>query len=298
MYTSQYSSESASFKRLILKLSALLALALIVSFNCYASLQDPIFTVTTPNITKKFTRSQLLEMPTLRHIQMTNSRAYPGININFAAIKLCDILKPLNISSKATLEFISSDHFYALVPAHYVLNCSDQHSLAYLAIETEDKPWPRLHYNNADKNNPSKTSAGPFQVIWLNPEKSYISNEYWTWNLIEVKEVSLRDANTVIPPPSVKDAHISNGYSMYVSRCSGCHTMNGVGKGKIGPDLNIPLNAVKRFKDDNQLKQFIRDPQSVRPKKNDRMSGTNEESLSNQDLNDLVLYFHYMDQHK
>jgi cytochrome c2 len=273
-------------------------LSLLVGRTFAQATQDPTLTIITPTTTKVLTRSYLLSHYNIAHISMKDSRAYLGIKLNFTAVKLCDILKAFNVHPNDTIELISSDNFFSLVPAKAIIACTNKTAIAYVAIEPEHQPWPQLKYNNPDQHSPNTGSAGPFKIIWLHPEKSYISNEYWAWKVVKIKIHPKLDEKIYLSAPSTKDKHILNGYHAYVSRCLGCHTINHVGKGKIGPDLNAPVSAVKRFNDDALLKKFIRDPQSVRPKKNDRMSGTNEQFLSNKDLDDLVLYLHYMAEHQ
>lgn len=256
-----------------------------------------ILTVETPDAVKKFTRPTLIKMNVI-NIKINNSRAYLNTVIDYDAVKLCEILKPFHIQASDTVELISSDNFSALVPAKYIMNCTDKTSVAYLAIENPNKPWPKLKYNNPDQNHPDDGTAGPLSVIWEHPEKSYISNEYWAWKLVKIKTHHTLNNRDYMSAPKTKDTHILNGYQAYISRCAGCHTINNVGNGKIGPDLNIPKNATEIFNSDAQLKQFVRDPQSVRPKANDRMSGTNEQFLLNKDLDDLINYLRYMTKHK
>lgn len=254
---------------------------------------DPALTITTKSGISVLTRSQLLRDFNVEHIAMHDSRAYPGIKMDYTAVKLCDILNQYQVDPAETIELISSDEFAALVPAADLLHCTDKTAIAYLGVEPAQHPWPRLKYNNADQHNPETKSAGPFQVIWVHPEKSYISNEYWAWKVVGINVYRDLDKKTYLQAPLTQNSHVQNGYHAYVSRCSGCHTINHIGKGRIGPDLNKPVSAVEKFHDE-LLKKFIRDPQSVRAKRNDRMSGTSEQFLSKRDLDDLVQYLHYM----
>ena len=271
-----------------------LAIAILCLSSVTLADDEPVLTINTQAGIISVSRNKLLSNKKIEHMTMSDSRAYPGININFTVIKLCNILKLFHVSNQDTLELIAVDQFSALVPAKLVMNCRSTSSIAYLAIETKQQPWPRLSYNNPDLHNPESGSAGPFQIIWLHPEKSYVSNEYWAWKVVSIHIHSVLDKRLYLQAPATKNRHIQNGYKAYASRCLGCHTLNNVGKGKIGPDLNKPVSAVTRFHDDYLLKKFIRDPQSVRQRKNDRMSGTSEMFLSQRDMDDLVLYLHYM----
>lgn len=263
--------------------------------NVFAN--EPTLIITTPIKKIVLTRTQLLNNRATTNMVMQDSRAYLGTKLNLIVLKLCDILKPLYVGENNVIELISSDNFVALIPAKTIMQCTDKTAIAYVAIETEEHPWPQLKYNNPDKNSPQHGTAGPFMIVWTNPEKSSISNEYWAWKLIEINVLSNLNKNNYLAAPLSEDKRILNGYKAYTSNCLGCHTMNHIGKGKIGPDLNLPVSAVERF-DETTLKKLVRNPQSVRSKHNDRMSGISEKVLSNQDLDDLVLYLHYMAKHK
>lgn len=265
---------------------------LLISNIAYAS--QPSLTIETPTKSKSFSTTDLLKMD-VAHLTMNNSRAYLGITMKYEAVKLCEILKPFHVKQSDTVELISSDNFAVLVPAKYVLNCANHTPIGYLAIETADKPWPKLLHNNPDKSHADEGTAGPFAVIWVNAAN--LSNEYWAWKVVTIKVHDKLDPKIYLNAPSTDDKQVLNGYHIYVSHCAACHTINKIGKAVIGPDLNIPRNPTEYYSDVT-LKKFIRDPQSVRKKKNDHMSGTSEETLSNKDLNDLVVYLRYMSKHK
>ncbi len=159
-----------------------------------------------------------------------------------------------------------------------------------LAIEP-DKRWPII-------DNHTQTTAGPYEIIWLHPERSYISDEYWAWSVVSIKISNKMDYKEVMAPPETKNKAIINGYGFYISHCEGCHTLNHVGKSHIGPDLNCPKNPWEYYTDEKILKQFIRDPKSVRNLANSRMSGSSKQFLSDNDLNDLLQFYNYMQQHK
>ncbi|MBI2786865.1 MAG: cytochrome c, partial [Legionella longbeachae] len=134
--------------------------------------------------------------------------------------------------------------------------------------------------------------------IWTNPERSYISDEYWVWSVVKIVEHTAVDESIVIAPP--KDIPPSNkktilkGYKIYVSHCSSCHTINHIGQANIGPDLSSPNNPLDLYPNVRQLKQFIRDPQSVRKLPKGRMSGSSYIGLNNKDLDDLISYFSFI----
>lgn len=262
------------------------ALFLVVPFSAVQA--EPVLTIQQDGKSKSFTRTGLLSMHTYQ-LDMNNSVGYEGKDMHYTAVRVCDLLKPLSVNSDETVELVSSDNFYALVPAKYLINCKEGSSIAYVAIEPADNPWPQL---------PRGGTAGPFFVVWTNPEKDYISSEYWAWNVVRMNVIAADQLTGVIPAPQNVKQEIKNGYHVYVSRCSGCHTMNQIGKAEIGPDLNYPMSPTKYFASDAILKKFIRDPQSVRIKKHDEMGNFTRQYLSDKDLDDLIAYMHYMDENR
>jgi cytochrome c2 len=265
-------------------------MSFMTSFYVYAIEGAPTLTIESPSKQFSFSRTALFSMQELTQVSMSYNRAYPNVRMTYTAIKLCDLLRRYSIKSTDMLEFIAADHFSVLIPATKIIHCSNRSAIGYLAIEPLNK-WPLL-------NNNTGTTAGPFDVIWVHPEKSYISNEYWSWSVVKIKIHKKLDNKVFLAAPEELDQtiknNIKNGYDVYISHCAGCHSINHIGKGVIGPDLNIPKNPVEYYPNDTVLKKFIRDPQSVRVIKNDRMSGSNKQFLSDADLDDLILYLHYM----
>jgi len=251
---------------------------------------DPTIQIHAGSLNTVVTRSQLLQRKDMITITLANP-AYKGITIPYNAIKLCDLLNPYKINPTDTIEFKGSDGFASLIPAKIVLNCSVNASAAYLAIEPVDHLWPLLH-------NGSVGTAGPFALVWSAPEKSHISNEYWPWKLAQIIVHNKLSSNLFISAPNTKDKQVQAGFNAFRANCAECHSMNGVGVTEIGPDLNAPYNVVEYYKNDAFIKQFIRNPRSVRLMKNDKMSGFDKHALSDQELDTIVIYLHYMADHK
>lgn len=270
-----------------LQVSTLLIMALqIVPWQ--ASFSSPLTIISQKQravLTNKQLHSLRLEM-----LEMDYSRAYPNQKMTYETIRLCDLLKSYEIKPSNVLEFVAEDHFSVLVPAKKVLDCKKNASIAYLAIEP-NKKWPILF-------NHTNTSAGPYAVIWTHPERSYISDEYWAWSVVKIIEHQAIDESIVISPPSnltkKNKKRVLNGYRIYVSHCSSCHTINHIGKATIGLDLTQPKTIFAYYPDKNKLKQFIRNPESVRKIPNGRMSGSSYAGLNDSDLEDLIYYFEFV----
>ena len=70
-----------------------------------------------------------------------------------------------------------------------------------------------------------------------------------------------------------------------------CHSINGEG-GTVGPELNVPRSIVE-YRPIEQLKAFIRDPQSFR-----YSAMPAHRHLSDEELDALIAYFRAMSQRK
>lgn len=253
--------------------------------TCLASTLTIVTQNQTATLNTKKLRSLKLEL-----VEMDYNRAYPNTKMTYQTLKLCDFLKKYHINPGNILEFVAKDHFSVLIPAHKVLNCQKNASIAYLAIEP-DKKWPILF-------NHTHATAGPYAVIWTHPELSYISDEYWVWSVVKIIEHQHVDESIVISAPThiPKKAkkRVLNGYHIYVSHCSSCHTIKYIGKATIGPDLMYPKTIFDYYPNKSKLKQFIRNPESIRRIPNGRMSGSSYAGLNNADLEDLIYYLEFI----
>ncbi len=72
------------------------------------------------------------------------------------------------------LQAVALDGFAAELPAAPLL--STQGARAWLAVEDPAQPWPALAKN--------KPSAGPFYLVWQNPEAAQIGPEQWPFQVV------------------------------------------------------------------------------------------------------------------
>ena len=68
-----------------------------------------------------------------------------------------------------------------------------------------------------------------------------------------------------------------------------CHSINRKG-GKIGPDLNAPRSIVS-YRSASMIKEFIKNPSKYR-----HTLMPDHPDLSEQDLDNLISYFNYMNE--
>lgn len=217
-------------------------------------------------------------------VVMDYSRAYMGKKMDYQCVSMKSLLEKLRVKKANVIELIAKDNFSVYVPAYLFFETDPkQHSIGYLAIEPKTS-WPKLFNDTGD-------SAGPYQVIWTDPELSHISDEYWAWSVTNLVIHQTFPKDMVIAAPQTKQESVLKGHQIYISHCAACHNINHIGKAVIGPDLsgkNAPFTAYPSRK---KLVAFIRNPNQFR---SGRMSGSSLEGLPNEQLENLMDYFEFL----
>ncbi|OEH45786.1 hypothetical protein lpari_03299 [Legionella parisiensis] len=149
--------------------------------------------IITPKQSFTLTNPELLSHPYLTQVTINNDRAYPNKIMPHKVIPLCKLLAPFQIRQHDIIELIAKDNFHVYVPAVKIMDCSKNASIAMLAIEPVSK-WPIIDNNTG-------LTAGPYEIIWLYPERSYISNEYWAWSITTIKIIRKLNYQHVLAPP-------------------------------------------------------------------------------------------------
>lgn len=189
------------------------------------------------------------------------------------------------------LQLVARDGFVAEIPASVLLN--HQGATAWLAIEDPAQPWPKLAEN--------PNGAGPFYLVWTDPQAAHISPEQWPYQLASIRALSGVDARfpAIVPDSSVPaNSPVRHGFAVFKRTCFACHTLNGEGDSRLGPDLNIPYSPTEYLRAD-LLRAYIRNPQSLRRWPQARMLGfPTQASLSDADLDAVLDYLRYMAKHK
>lgn len=233
----------------------------------------------------KFTLSnKLLAIYPTQTVSMGYSRAYPHKKMDYQSILMKTLLTQLKVKQTDVIELIAKDNFSVYVPANLLLQTnSNKNSIAYLAIEPKSS-WPKL-------NNDTNDSAGPYQVIWTNPELSHISDEYWAWSVTDIAIHKTFPKHMIISSPQTENRSVLKGYQIYISHCAACHNINHVGKAVIGPDIGGSKNPLWIYKTKQKLAAFIRNPNQFRP---GRMSGSSKAGLTDDQLDNLIDYFAFL----
>jgi mono/diheme cytochrome c family protein len=229
----------------------------------------------------------LLARPDVQSISVPLDVAFKH-SMPYRAVPLADLLH--GITPADHLQFIGADGFAAEIPAALILNRHG--SAAWLAIEDPASPWPALPGQHAD--------AGPFYVVWTKPQAARVGPEQWPYQLVTIRKLDSVVARfpALLPDPSLPAASpVRRGLTVFQHTCFACHTLNGAGDAKLGPDLNIPYNPVE-YLDARLLRAYIRNPQSLRRWPQAKMPGFSPQALSDADLDALLAYLRYMAGHK
>lgn len=249
--------------------------------------------ITSGDQVKTFSRELLLSSPHVRTLVVKQDPAYDGRPMTYQAVPISEVFKEFTLKADSTLLFTCLDGFSAPIDATKVLNQDPKGSIAYLAVETVESPWPNLKPGNP-------ASAGPFYLVWENPEKSKVSREEWPFQLsgFQVKPPLAEQFPLIYPPGHLpKDSVVGRGFKVFAQNCFTCHTMNGQGASQMGPDLNLPFSPIEYFQPGYLAKQ-IRDPQSVKRWPQGKMPAFDKASLSDADLKAVIEYLRHMSKHR
>jgi mono/diheme cytochrome c family protein len=229
----------------------------------------------------------LLRRPDVRTITVPNDVAFHR-TMHYRAVPLAALLK--GADARDHLQFVASDGFAAEMPASLVLDA--HRSEAWLAIEDPAKPWPALSKHRG--------SAGPFYIVWTQPQGAPVNPEQWPYQLAAIRKLGGVAARfpAIVPDPSLPAGDVvQRGFAVFQRTCFACHTLNGQGDARLGPDLNLPHNPTEYLRAD-LLRAFIRDPQSLRRWPQAKMQGFNAQALSDADLDAVLAYLRHMAQRR
>jgi hypothetical protein len=90
---------------------------------------------------------------------------------------VANLFKGLTIPEFAAIQCNAADGFSAIVEKTRLLSTDPRASKAYLAIEDPKRPWPDLVGKT--------TSAGPFYLVWTDPQASAIGREEWPFQVVK-----------------------------------------------------------------------------------------------------------------
>ena len=226
---------------------------------------------------------ELLKHPQLQTLTINNDVSYKK-DMTYQAVPLAALLT--GVKPEDHLQAVALDGFAAELAAAPLLNKDG--ARAWLAIEDPARPWPPL--------SAGKHSAGPFYLVWTDPQAGNISPEQWPFEVASIKLMApvAQRFPALLPDPALKaDDPVNQGFALFQKNCLACHRLNGAGDAQFGPDLNIPYSPTEYFGADF-LNRYIRDPQSLRQWPQAKMPGFSAQVLPDGDLEMLVGYLKHM----
>jgi mono/diheme cytochrome c family protein len=254
---------------------------------CSASVRaepgQPVRTMTAGAVTNHFTAAELLSRGDLATLQIPPNVDY-RVPLNVQAVPLLDLLAVFRLEGFDRLEASATDGFVAQIPLALIEAGKRGGSVAWVAVEDPNHPWPKLPGKDA--------SAGPLYLIWQYPERSRVSNEQWPYmleRLTAVESPELRWPQLKVDGSLPGDAPARRGEEVFATQCLPCHRLNGGGGSQIGPDLGQPMAATD-YMTESGINTLVRDPKSVRTWPQQQMPAFPATVLPDTDLNTLIAY--------
>lgn len=227
--------------------------------------------------------SQLLVHPQIQTIKISEDVAYKRA-MSYRAVPLSALLE--GVTAQDHLQAVATDGFAAEISAAPVIQ--PKGSKAWLAIEDPAHPWPALSTGTH--------SAGPFYLVWTEPSADNIGREEWPYAMSTLRvlaSVSERFPALLPDPKLAADDPVNKGFALFQKNCLACHRLNAAGDSQLGPDLNLPYSPTEYFSA-GYLRQYIRNPQSLREWPQGKMPSIPKEVLSETELDQVIAYLEHM----
>ena len=234
-----------------------------------------------PAGSRRLDSAVLLATPATQDIDVPDDVAY-GRPMRFRAVPLAPLLAAAGFTAADTVEAVALDGYVAQLPAAALLSDAADGAQAWLAIEPPDAPWPKLPRGEG--------TAGPFYLVWQEPQAGGITPEQWPFQLAVLRRVAApAERWPALNPPAGAGSDAQRGLAVFVQHCLPCHRLNGAGEATIGPDLNRPMSPVEYFRPD-LLRRYLREPAALRTWPGQGMPGFAESVLPAADLEALLAY--------
>lgn len=251
---------------------------------------EPSLVITKGGESRQYTAASLLARVDIASISVPYDVSYRR-SATYRAVPLLALLGRNNegrgwAGRFDTLEARATDGFIAQIPLELVTRGATGGAVAWLAIEDPARPWEPLPHHTK--------SAGPFYLVWENPQSSNIRSEQWPHWLVSLELVeSPLHRWPQLELPAGQTAAARAGQKIFLSFCLPCHRFNGGGASDTGPDLGQPMNATE-YLTDAGLRGIIRNPRSVRTWPNQTMGGFGSKTLPDADVDNLLVYLRAM----
>src|SRR4051794_21534904 len=141
---------------------------------------EPFLMLDLGGVARRFTVAELLARPDATEMVIPNDPSYQRA-VRYRAVPLLPLLADLPQGPFDTLEARATDGFVAQIPLSLVRQGAEGGAAAWIAIEPPDEPWSALPGK--------KTGAGPFYLVWKQPERSGVLPEQWPYHLASLTAV-------------------------------------------------------------------------------------------------------------
>jgi mono/diheme cytochrome c family protein len=240
---------------------------------------------------QRITATELLARPDAAVLIVPKDVSY-NREMKYCAVPLLGLIGDALRAGVDTIEARALDGFVSQIPSALVKKGTTGGAVAWIAVEDPDSPWPNLPGQEA--------SAGPFYLVWENPERSAIGREQWPFSLAGltgVEDPITRWPQMAVDPTLPDKSSERQGQGVFIKNCMPCHRLNGAGRGDMAPDLGQPMN-VTEYMSEAGLRALIRDPKAVRSWPQQQMIGFDKKTVSDTELDALIAYLAYMAKHK
>jgi mono/diheme cytochrome c family protein len=203
---------------------------------------EPGVTVTSADILAKW-------QSLAKWVDVRNDPVYESPK-RFKAIPLTALLTTIGCSNPNSEVHISCKD-------GYVANLSGTEALdgsGFLAFA--DEMFPERPGFSPLKTKSGLVDPGPLYLFWDRDSR----NRPRPYQIEQIELCSANDTLARARPSG--DAKAQRGFEVFKRNCSPCHAVNGAG-GRVGIDLNIPMNVTEYWKK-TALKQLLIDPSLVR----------------------------------
>ena len=243
---------------------------------------SPVLVVTAGGATRQFTADDLLARRDTATLAVPHDPAY-GRAMSYFAVPLSALLSALPPDAADTIQARAIDGFVAELPRTLIGGAA----VPWLAVEDPAHPWPHL---------PGKTvSAGPFYLVWQDPERAGISTEQWPYALAALSVVPSpiqRWPAIAVDAAVPEHAPARRGQAVFIANCLPCHRLDGSGEGTVGPDLLRPMPAIAYFTETG-LRALIRNPAAVRSWPAQQMPAFGA-TIGDSDIDAVIAYLRYL----
>lgn len=238
-----------------------------------------VLVVTAGGATHQFTSDALLAWRDAATLEIPHDGAY-GRPMRYRAVPLRALLSALPPDAADTIEARATDGFVAQLPRALIEGAA----VPWVAVEDPAHPWPPM---------PGRTvSAGPFYLVWQNPEPAGISPEQWVYALAALTAAASpaqRWPAIAVDASVAVDAPARRGQAVFIANCLPCHRLGGSGEGMVGPDLLRPMPATTYFTDSG-LRALIRNPAAVRSWPAQQMPAFGTAAIGDSDIDAVIAY--------